>query len=139
MISRKEFLSRVMILGQYCYTERGEITVKTVFTALKSFLQKDESKRLEGLLPSPLRELWQESPFVEVGYDSNKDYIVLVSKIGNYPYKAAAERDVKIVFAGIREFMDESTINELISILPDKEIFEKSKSCSLNGSAENFL
>ncbi|NOY65566.1 MAG: DUF2267 domain-containing protein [Nitrospirae bacterium] len=140
MISRKDYFDRVMVLGQYCYPERAEEAVLLVLSCLKHLLSEEAARGIKEMLPEPVRGLWEEAVFNN-NYDEDEvDCITLAKRLGNYPYRAAAERAFEVVFASIRELTDEQR-REAIKTLPltVQPLFERAKSCAIDGSAEDFL
>lgn len=139
MLSREDYIKRVTVLGQYCYPKRGEETALTVFSCLKKVLPDESVQDILELLPEPVKGLWEDSP--SNGIFRNVDCITLAKELGNYPYRAAAEKAFEVVFASIREILDHDKKTNLINLLPLylREIFECSKSCALDGSPEDFL
>lgn len=127
------------VLGQYCYPERAEETIRLVFSCLKCVLPVEASRRILELLPEPVRSIWDSTtPEREL---ADGDCITLAKELGGYPYRAAAEKAFEVVFASIRENMDDVMIGEIMDLLlsPLKILFVRSKSCALDGSAEDFL
>lgn len=138
-LSRESYLTRVAVLGRYCYPERSEETALTVFSSLKCILPEGINQSIFELLPEPVKTLWKDAPVN--GISSDADCITIAKERGNYPYRAAAEKAFEVVFASIREILDDDKKNRFISLLPLhlRETFERSKSCILDGSAEDFL
>jgi hypothetical protein len=129
----------VTVLGQYCYPERAEETIRLVSSCLKSALPVEAGRRIHELLPDPVRSMWESAtPGREL---TNGDCVTLAKELGGYPYRAAAEKAFEVVFASIREITDDVTIGEIMDLLPPplKIIVVRSKSCALDGSAEDFL
>jgi len=86
-----------------------------------------------------VRSIWDSTtPEREL---ADGDCITLAKELGGYPYRAAAEKAFEVVFASIRENMDDVMIGEIMDLLlsPLKILFVRSKSCALDGSAEDFL
>ncbi|MGD2079589.1 MAG: hypothetical protein PVJ36_00475 [Nitrospirota bacterium] len=139
MMSRQEYLTRIETLGQFCDAARAEQTVRLVFACLKRALG-DGGARFGGLLSGPARELWDEAVGEGLGGDG-EDCITVAQRAGNYPYRAAAEKAFEVIFASLREGADEEQQAEMASLLPQRllPVFEKSKSCALDGSAGDFL
>lgn len=138
-ISKENFLRRVTVLGQYCYPERAEETIRLVSSCLKCTLPVESSRRILDLLPEPMRSIWQSStPLREIIHG---DCVALAKEVGGYPYRAATEKAFEVVFASIREIVDEARMREIMDLLPPplKALFERSKSCALDGSAQDFL
>ena len=138
-MTNEDYIKRVTILGQYCYPERGEATVLIVFSCLKKTLAEESNLIVTDLLPEPVKSLWKGASIN--GRVNDKDCITLAIEIGNYPYRAAAERAFEIVFASIREIIDDKEKIKILELLPLylKAIFERSRSCALDWSAEDFL
>ena len=127
------------VLGQYCYPERAEETILLVSLCLKCALPGEASRKILDLLPEPVRSIWESTtPGREL---TNGDCVTLAKELGGYPYRAAAEKAFEVVFASIREIMDDVKIGELMDLLPPPLtiLFVRSKSCALDGSAEDFL
>lgn len=127
------------VLGQYCYPERAEETIRLVSSCLKCVLPMEASRRILDLLPEPVRSIWESTtPGREL---TNGDCVTLAKELGGYPYRAAAEKAFEVVFASIREIMDDVKIGEIMDLLPSplKILVVRSKSCALDGSAEDFL
>lgn len=141
MVSREDYLQRVMILANYCYPERSEHTVRLVFSCIKSGLSEKDIREIRDLLPEPVNALWMESTLNEKFNDNFSDCITLAKERGHYPYRAAVERDFEVVMASIREMVDDDAERQIKELLPSpvQNIFEQSKSCALDGSAEDFL
>lgn len=139
LLSREGYITRVAVLGRYCYPERGKETALIVFSSLKCVLPVEIIYNIFELLPEPVKTLWKDAPIN--GISSNTDCITIAKEMGNYPYRAAAEKAFEVVFASIREILDNDKKNRFISLLPLylKDYFERSKSCILDGSAEDFL
>ena len=139
MISKEAYLRRVNVLGQYCYPERAEETIRLVCSCLKSALTAEAGRRILDLLPEPVRSIWEST--VSATESSNVDCIALAKERGGYPYRAAAEKAFEVVFASIREMMDDAGIGEITDLLPPplKMLVIRSTSCALDGSAEDFL
>ncbi len=139
MLSREEYIKRVTVLGQYLSPERGKATALLIFSCLKGTLSAEEAQSIYELLPEPVRYLWKEAP--SNGRSGNTDCVALAKKVGNYPYRAAAERAFEVVFASIGEIIDDNTKDKLIGRLPSqlKVIFERSRTCALDGSVGDFL
>ncbi len=139
MISKEAYLHRVTVLGQYCYPERAEETIRLVFSCVKCVLSGEAGRRILEFLPEPVRSVWDDTiPGREL---TDGDCITLAKKMGGYPYRAAAEKAFEVVFASIRELMDDVKVSEMMDLLPSslKILFVRSKSCALDGSAEDFL
>ena len=139
MISKEAYLRRVTVLGQYCYPERAEETIRLVFSCVKCVLSVEAGRRILELLPEPVRSIWDSTiPKREL---ANGDCITLAKEMGGYPYRAAAEKAFEVVFASMREIMDDVKIGEMMDVLPSplKMLVIRSKSCALDGSAEDFL
>ena len=139
MISKEAYLRRVTVLGQYCYPERAEETIRLVFSCLNCALPMEVGRRILDLLPEPVRSIWESTtPAREL---TSGDCVTLTKELGGYPYRAAAEKAFEVVFASIREIMDDVKIGELMDLLPSamKILVVRSKSCALDGSAEDFL
>ena len=127
------------VLGQYCYPERAEETIRLVSSCLKCVLPLGASRRILDLLPEPVRSIWESTaPGREL---TTGDCVTLAKELGGYPYRAAAEKAFEVVFASIREIMDDVKIGEIMDLLPSamKILVVRSKSCALDGSAEDFL
>ena len=141
MMSRKDYFGRVMVLGQYCYPERAEETVSLVLSCLKQMLPQEAVQGIREMLPEPVRGLWEEAVFNNNYDEDEKDCITLAKRLGNYPYRAAAERAFEVVFASIREITDEQRREAIKALLPQtvQPLFERAKSCAIDGSAEDFL
>jgi len=139
MLSREEYIKRVTVLGQYLSPERGRATALLVFSCLKGALSAEDAQGIYELLPEPVRYLWKEAP--SSGGSDNTDCITLAKKVGDYPYRAAAERAFEVIFASIGEIIDGDTKDRLIGRLPSqlKVIFERSRACVLDGSPGDFL
>lgn len=139
MMSRQEYLRRIEILGQFCNTGRAEETVHVVLACLKRGLG-DNSKRFARLISGPAREFWDEATENDLNGEG-EDCISIAQRAGNYPYRAAAEKAFEVIFASLRENSDEEQKAEMVKLLPPGllHIFEKSKSCALDGSAGDFL
>lgn len=139
MTSRQEYLRRIETLGQFCSAERAEETVRLVMACLKRGLA-DDSARFAELLSGPARQLWDEAAADGLDADG-EDCISVAQKAGNYPYRAAAERAFEVIFASLREGADDEQKAEMAMLLPPLlvPVFEKSKSCALDGSAGDFL
>ncbi len=139
VISQEDYLRRVTVLGQYCYPERAEETIRLVFSCLKCVLPVEASRRILEVLPEPVRRIWDSTiPGREL---THGDCVTLAKEMGGYPYRAAAEKAFEVVFASIREIIDDVRIREIMDLLPSplKALFVRSKSCALDGSAEDFL
>ena len=139
MVSKEAYLRRVTVLGQYCYPERAEETIRLVFSCLKCALPAEASWRILELLPEPAKGIWESTtPGREL---TQGDCVALARELGGYPYRAAAEKAFEVIFASIREMMDEVKIGEIMDLLPSplKMLVVRSKSCALDGSAEDFL
>ncbi len=142
MMSRKDYFDRVMVLGQYCYPQRAEETVWLVLSCLKQMLSEEAVQGIKEMLPEPVRGLWDEAPLLNNNYaEDEKDCITLAKRLGNYPYRAAAERAFEVVFASIRELTDERSREAIKGLLPltVQPLFERARSCAIDGSAEDFL
>ncbi|GAB4406671.1 MAG: hypothetical protein OHK0032_01740 [Thermodesulfovibrionales bacterium] len=128
-----------MVLGQYCSPQRGEDTALLVFSCLKRALSKESNQNIFELLQEPVKSLWENASLN--GTSDDADCITLAKRMGNYPYRAAAEKAFEVIFASIREIMDDNANDKIISFLPPplKVIFERSRSCALDGSAGDFL
>jgi hypothetical protein len=99
----------------------------------------EASRRILDLLPEPVRSIWESTtPGREL---TRSDCVTLAKELGGYPYRAAAEKAFEVVFASIREIMDDVKIGEIMDLLPSplKILVVRSKSCALDGSAEDFL
>lgn len=129
-----------MILGQYCYPERAEKTAMTVFSSLKNALSGEDARKFFDLLPEPVSGLWRNASPEGMG-DDGPDCIASAQRAGDYPYRAAAERAFEAVFASIREIVDDERKKWIHNMLPPsvRPLFERSKACALDGSAEDFL
>ena len=139
VISKEEYLRRVTVLGQYCYPERAEENIRLVFSCLKCVLPVEASRRILEVLPEPVRSIWESTTLRrEI---THGDSVTLAKEMGGYPYRAAAEKAFEVVFASIREIIDDVKIREIMDLLPSplKIPFVRSKSCALDGSAEDFL
>jgi uncharacterized protein (DUF2267 family) len=139
MMSRQEYLNRIETLGQFCSTVRAEETVRLVFACLKRILG-DDSNEFAELISGPAREFWDE--VTEDGLNAEEEDCISVAQMaGNYPYRAAAEKAFEVIFASLREYSDEEQKAEMARLLPQSLLllFEKSKSCALDGSAGDFL
>lgn len=139
MKSKEAYLSRVTVLGQYCYPERAEETIRLVFSCVKRVLSVEAGGKIPEFLPEPVRSIWDDTiPGREL---PDGDCVTLVKEMGGYPYRAAAEKAIEVVFASIRELIDEAKVSELMDLLPEplKVLFVHSKSCALDGSAADFL
>lgn len=132
-------MRRVTVLGQYCYPERAEETIRLVLSCLKSVLPAEAGRRITELLPEPVKSIWDDT--ISGGELTDGDCVALAKGIGGYPYRAAAEKAFEVVFASIREIIDEVKIGEMMALLPAplQTLFVRSKSCALDGSAEDFL
>lgn len=140
MLTREEYVKRVTVLGHYCYPERAEETAHIVFSCLKKALSEESSQSILEFLPEPVNSLWKEATLNGKAFD-DADCITLAKEMGNYPYRAAAENAFEVIFASIREIIEDDKKINLMDLLPLplRLIFERSKSCSLDGSAEDFL
>lgn len=139
VISQEDYLRRVTVLGQYCYPERAEETIRLVFSCLKCVLPVEASRRILEVLPEPARSIWESTTLRrEI---THGDSVTLAKEMGGYPYRAAAEKAFEVVFASIREIIDDVKIGEIMDLLPSalKILVVRSKSCALDGSAEDFL
>lgn len=139
VISQEDYLRRVTVLGQYCYPERAEETIRLVFSCLKCVLPVEASRRILEVLPEPVRSIWESTTLRrEI---THGDSVTLAKEMGGYPYRAAAEKAFEVVFASIREIIDDVKIGEIMDLLPSarKILVVRSKSCALDGSAEDFL
>ena len=139
VISKEDYLRRVAVLGQYCYPERAEETIRLIFSCLKCVLPVEASRRILEVLPEPVRSIWESTTLRrEI---THGDSVTLAKEMGGYPYRAAAEKAFEVVFASIREIIDDVNIGEIMDLLPSplKALFVRSKSCALDGSAEDFL
>jgi uncharacterized protein (DUF2267 family) len=141
MISREDYFDRVMVLGQYCYRERAVEAVSLVMSCLKEVIPEKAVQDLEKVLPEPVRGLLKESLLNDNHAEDEIDCITLVKQRGNFPYRAAAERTFEVVFASIREITDEQNRERVKALLPPsvQTIFDRAKSCAIDGSAEDFL
>jgi uncharacterized protein (DUF2267 family) len=63
MVSKEDYLKRVMDLARYCYFERAEETAITVFSCLKKVLPERNIKNIFELLPEPVRSIWENAIF----------------------------------------------------------------------------
>ncbi len=137
-----EYLKRVMVLGDYCYLESAKKTVLTVFGCIKVFLSERDIHRVNSILPEELQSLWQVSEIRrEENNTSSEDCIGLLQRAGNYPYRAAAEKAIKVVFASLKEVLTADGLKEFVSLIPSslREIFNSSGVCVFDSSAEEFL
>ncbi len=141
MISREDYFERVMVLGQYCYLERAKEVVYLVMSCLKEVIPEKAVQDLEKALPEPVRGLLKEALLNDNHGEDEIDCITLVKQRGNFPYRAAAERTFEVVFASIREITDEQSRERIKALLPPsvQTIFDRAKSCAIDGSAEDFL
>ncbi len=141
MPSKEDYYKRVMILGQYCYPERAEETTSLVMASLKSVLPEGPVRDIRELLPEPLRGLWEDASLSGKVDEGETDCITLAKNLGNYPYRAAAERAFEVILASIREAVDDKSVEKIREMLPlsVRPIFEKAKSCAVDGSAGDFL
>lgn len=138
-MTKEEYINRVTVLGRYCYPRRGEEAALVVFSCLKRVLSEEDIQYMSGLLPCPVRRLWEEAEFA--GGPGEEDCITLAMRLGNYPYRAAAEKAVEVIFASLREIVDAGGREKIKDLLPLslQVVFERSRSCALDGSAEDFL
>lgn len=139
MISKEAYISRVAVLGQYCYDQRAEETLRQVFSCLKSALPAESGRKILELLPEPVRSIWDSvTPGKEI---ADGDCVDLLKELGGYSYRAAAEKAFEVVFASIREIVGDVQIGEIMELLPPplETLFVRSKSCALDGSAADFL
>lgn len=113
--------------------------MRLVMACLKRGLA-DDSARFAELLSGPARQLWDEAAADGLDADG-EDCISVAQKAGNYPYRAAAEKAFEVIFASLREGADDEQKAEMAMLLPPLlvPVFEKSKSCALDGSAGDFL
>ncbi len=139
MLTREGYIKRIMVLGQYCSPQRGEETALLVFFCLKKVLSKESYQNIFELLPEPVKSFWENASLN--GTSDDVDCITLAKRMGNYPYRAAAEKAFEVIFASIREIIDDDKKMKLMDFLPSplKVIFERSKSCAFDGSAGDFL
>lgn len=140
MLSKEEYIKRVTVLGNYCYPDRAEETALIVFSCLKKNLSAEGNQRIQEFLPEPLNSLWKEARLDGKAFNDS-DCISLAKEIGNYPYRSAAEKAFEVIFASIREIIEDDKKEKMMELLPLtlRIIFERSKSCALDGSAEEFL
>ncbi|MCL5024569.1 MAG: DUF2267 domain-containing protein [Nitrospirae bacterium] len=139
VISKEAYLRRVTVLGQYCYPERAEETLRLVFSCLKGVLPVETGRRILEFLPEPVRSIWDDTiPGKQL---TDGDCVTLAKETGGYPYRAAAEKAFEVVFASIRELVDDVKVRGIMDLLPSplEILFVRSKSCALDGSAEDFL
>lgn len=141
MLTREEYIKRVTILGRYCYPERGEETARIVFSCLKETLSGESLRAVSELLPGPVKGLWQEAPFDGRASGNAEDCISLAKERGKYPYRAAAERAFEVIFASLGESLGDDGKIRMADALPPplRVLFERSRSCALDGAAEDFL
>lgn len=139
MLTKERYIRRIMVLGQYCYPRRAEETALLVFSCLKKAISKKNHQEIFKLLPEPAKSFWENASFN--GTSEDTDCIMMAKRIGNYPYRAAAEKAFEVIFASIREIMDDNANERIMGLLPPplKVIFDRSRSCVLDGSAGDFL
>lgn len=139
MLSKEDYLKRVTTLGCYCYHERAGETAAIVFASLKKTLSEEKMQDIIRLLPEPVKGLCMEADFK--GPLNGTDCITIAKEMGDYPYRAAAEKAFEVIFASIREIIDDDKKIKISNLLPLplRQIFEGSKSCVLDGSPGDFL
>jgi uncharacterized protein (DUF2267 family) len=130
-----------MDLGRYCFFERAEETAIIVFSCLKKVIPEKNIKHIFALLPEPVKSIWESAIFKGTVEKDMSDCITLAKEKGNYPYRAAAERAFEFIFASIREIVDDDKKRKIKELLPSsvQDIFERSRSCTFDSSAEEFL
>lgn len=141
MLLRDAYFKRVMILGQYCYHDRAEDAVRLVFSCLKEEMPEDGVEEMLRLLPEPVRQIWDETDYNDISVEGITNCVAMAKERGGFPYRAAAERAFEVVFASIGEVVDAGKKKRILEILPVpvRVVFERSRSCILDGSAEDFL
>lgn len=141
MVSREDYFKRVMVLAQHCYPEHTERVVHLVFSSIKQILSEEKINELQQLLPEAINDIWNEVAVSDIFDDRIADCITLAKEKGNYPYRTAVEREFEVVFAALREVVDDDKRKKIKELLPPpaQSIFDRSASCALDGSAADFL
>lgn len=139
MTAKEGYLQRVTVLGRYCYQERAEETLRIVLSCLKCALPVEADRKIFAVLPEPVSSMWEST--TSAGPSPHDDCVAMAKELGGYPYRAAAEKAFEVIFASLREIMDEVKIGEMMEFLPSplKILFVRSQSCALDRSAEDFL
>jgi len=134
-------LKRVMVLGGFCYPEYAEQVVLKFFGCLKKTLPRSKKTKLYNLLPDVLKELWERAERDRRFTSTSDDWIGAFQKAGEFPYRAAAERAIKVVFSSMKELMHAQQVKELIELMPTslRELVKDSSACVYDSSAEEFL
>lgn len=138
-LTLEDYLGRVAVLGRLAYSQRAREAAGVVFSCVKENLRDEDLSAVRTLLPEPVRELWDEA--AQAASESRGDCIARVQEAGGYPYRAAAERAVEVIFASLREVLGEAEKKAFRDRLPGRlrELFDRASTCSLDGSAEDFL
>lgn len=138
--NRQEFLDRIAALADLVSPHSIERAVRGSLRAVKSSMPEERREEFAALLPEWLRSDW-EGLEPEGISERPYDLVDLLKAIGEYPYRAAAERDLTAVFAALRESIAEEASQAMRALIPeaDREMFDHAASCAYDASVKEFL
>jgi len=138
--SLEEFEERLAALGNLVTAERVQSVTSGSLRAVKEALDEEAAAEFEKLLPGWIWEKWERLPS-RARQSGGDDLIDILKEQGEYPYRAAAERDLTAFFATLRESLAEGGALQMRSLLPEanRELFDYAASCAYDASVKEFV
>ena len=138
--NRAEFDERLAALGNLVSAERVAFVTRGSLQAVKEALDEGAAAEFAKLLPGWMRDEWERLPRSSLS-DAGDDLVDILKERGEYPYRAAAERDLTAFFATLRESLQEGGAIYMRPLLPEpnRELFDYSGSCAYDASVKEFV
>ena len=136
-----EFHERLAALGDFCSRERGDRALILTLQGIRALSGPGIETTVRALMPVWLHPAWDAARPDDVDGDVGCDLVTLVARLGQYPYHAAAGRDVRAVLACLREHLDERAQAAIYEVLPETEraLFLGASACAYDASIGKFL